>query len=206
MMEIGFDFELAKAIPVETADVRQLGAAEWAAQAVSRFTAVVDVPVALRPRLQGALESVAAEVSDDARRFLLVGTDAAVLAPLVFFVVDRELTRQEQADFLWAPSAILPPASLRVETAHLGVGFSSTLAQREDGVDFGTRRWLFFGQGLTAGALLGPVAPYSLAVAEPIAESILSAARVEGFVPLANHDRVEELLAAVVRAGDEWKA
>ncbi|MFT4157363.1 MAG: hypothetical protein QM630_05460 [Microbacterium sp.] len=206
MMEISFEFETAKAIPIETTDVRRLGAAKWAAHATARFCSVIDVPGVLRGRLQGALENIAAEASDDARRFLLVGTDAVALAPLVFFVADHELSRQDEADFLWDCSAILPPAALRVETQHLGVGFSSTLAQRKDGSDFGTRRWLFFGQGLTVGALLGPVAPYTLAVVEPIAEIILAGAKVEGFSPRANEERVEELAGSVVKFGEDWQA
>jgi len=205
-MQITFDFEMTSAIPVDIDDIRRLGVAEWAADAAARFTAAVDTPVELHDRLRSALSSVASEASDDARRFLLVGIDALALAPFVFFVTDGELTRQEQAEFLWSPTAILPPAPLRSETEHLGVGFSSTLAQREDGVDFGTRRWLFFGQGRTAGALLGPVAPYALAVLEPVAERILATARAEGFVALHADDRVTELESAVVRAGDDWKA
>ncbi|WP_217178562.1 hypothetical protein [Streptomyces sp. AC495_CC817] len=204
MMDISFDFERADAIPISILDDGVQSPQEWAAAARAAYTAAVAVPEELQPRLEGALATLAARATPDARSFLLVGTDAAALAPLTIVVARSEFTRAEQAEFLWSPSAVLPPAPLRVEAEHLGVGFSSTLAQREDGEDFGTRRWLFFGRGMTVGAVLGPVAPYLLAVVEPLAEGVLHGMRVDGFEPLPNEDRVAELVSAVVRIGDEW--
>lgn len=206
MMDIFFDYERADAIPISIGENGPQSPAEWAAGARSEYTAAVEVPEELHARLERALETLATRATPDARLFLLVGPDAAALATLTIVVAQSEFSRQEQAEFLWSPTAILPPAPLRVETEHLGVGFSATLAQRENGEDFGTRRWLFFGSGMTIGAVLGPVLPYLLAVVEPLAEGVLNGMRVDGFTPLLSEERVAELVSAVVKKGDEWQA
>ncbi|MFE6996019.1 hypothetical protein ACFVAE_08700 [Microbacterium sp. NPDC057659] len=207
MSDISFDYPRGSAIPIAHDDGTQQTAAEWAAQTAAEYASAVTVPEQLRARLEHALTTLAAESTTGTNRFLLVGTDALALAPFTIVVAQNEFTRDEQAEFLWSPSAILPPGQARIETDHLGAGISSTLAQREDGADFATTRWLFFGQGLTVGAVLGPVPPYMLAVVLPTAEEILKRMQVSGFTPLpGGEERVDELVAAVIRGGDEWQA
>ena len=177
----------------------------WARRAALRFGETAGADAALVRRIEAALDQLVQLAQADRRTLLLVSVPGAAMAPFTIFVSETAPTLQEQAEFLWSPNAVLPPTPGRTPSAHLGEGFSATLLHREPERDFATRRWLFFGSDRAVGALLGPVlAPYALAVLEPIAEDILAGSRVDGFVPDAAEARLAELEAACARAGETW--
>lgn len=203
-MELALAYAPDRVIPVPAERVSPSERAAWARRAAEDFTRETGAHSDVAARVEAALVEVAAQADDDRRLLLVVGVDGGVVAPLMISVITHELSRQEQADFLWSNTAILPVTPRLTETDALGTGFSSTLAQRENGLDFATRRWIFFGDGATVCAMLGPVVPYGLAFVEPFAEAVLASASLSGFVPRADPERLDELVSAVVRPGDDW--
>lgn len=205
MTTIDFTYPGDHAVPVPFEQRSPAEHAEWA-EATARELAprFADVPD-FASRVEAALADLASRADDAHRLFLVISPDGSGMAPLVVSVADAPLTRAEQAAFLWSPSVILPPTPDETETAHLGAGFSVTLLQEENGVQFATRRWLFLGENGAVGAVLGPVAPYSLVIVEGVAELILEGSRVDGFVPSTDRTRIDELHAQSVRSGESWK-
>lgn len=197
---IVYDEDRSIAVPVLPPAER----AAWAEQTAAAYASRVRGGDSLRLGIVAALVRLTALADEESRLLLLVGADGAVLAPLLVFVVPHELSEREQADFLWHPSALLPPTPTVVTTTHLGTGFSSGLAQRENGADFSTRRWLFFGSGMTVAALLGPVAPLGLGLVDGIADELLKASSVEGFVPRDDVAKAERLDALASPSREGW--
>jgi hypothetical protein len=202
-MQITIAYDEDRSIPVPVLPVAER--ATWAEQTAAAFAARVGGGDQLRQGVASALDRLTVLADDDSRLLLLIGADGAMLAPLLLFVVPHELDEREQADFLWQPSALLPPTPTVVTTTHLGTGFSSGLAQREDGADFSTRRWLFFGSGMTVAALLGPVAPLGLGLVEAIADALLAESWVEGFVPREDVAKAQRLDALASPAQEGWR-
>lgn len=199
-LELGVPEAAAIAVPAEAR--QQPG---WARAAAEDFGVRAGADADLVRRIEGALDDLVAMSTDDRRTMLLVSRPTGAIAPLTVFVSDAPLTERQQADFLWSPSAVLPPTPERTASENLGEGFSATLLQREGGRDFATRRWLFFGEDRTVGALLGPVmVPYALAVLAPLAELALAGSRVPGFAPADAEQRISELEQACARAGEAW--
>lgn len=203
-MELEITYAPDRVIPVPAERLSPQEQQAWARQAAADFTRDAGAHSATVAPIEDALRAVMAGVDDDRRLLLIVGVDGGVVAPLMISVITHELSRQEQADFLWSNTAILPVTPRLTETESLGTGFSSTLAQRENGLDFATRRWIFFGEGATVCAMLGPVVPYGMAFVEPFAEAALASATLSGFTPRVDQERLDELVAAVVRPGDDW--
>lgn len=203
-MELAIAYAPDRVIPVPAERLSPQEQAAWARQAAADFIRDAGAHSDVAAQVETALVAVAAQADDDRRLLLVVGVDGGVVAPLMISVITHELSRQEQADFLWSPTAILPVTPRLTETDALGTGFSATLAQRENDLDFATRRWIFFGEGATVCAMLGPVVPYGLAFVEPFAEAALASASLSGFVPRADSERLDELVSAVVRPGDDW--
>ena len=203
-MELAIAYAPDRIIPIPSERLSPQEQAAWARQAAAEFARATDAHSDVAAQIEAALASVAAQADDDRRLLLVVGIDGGVVAPLMISVITHELSRQEQADFLWSNTAILPVTPRLTETDSLGTGFSTTLAQRENGLDFATRRWIFFGEGATVCAMLGPVVPYGLAFVEPFAEAALASTSLTGFVPRVDPARLDELVAAVVRPGDDW--
>ncbi|HEY9306984.1 MAG TPA: hypothetical protein VIP82_04190 [Microbacterium sp.] len=203
-MQINLRHDPERSLPVphveRSADERAL----WARETAYAFAAREGFDDAAAERITAALNDIAGATGDDRRNLLLIGADGRVLAPFTVFAASEPLAEAEQAAFLWSASALLPPTTEVVESAQLGAGISVTLLERHDDHDYGFRRWLFVGQNATLGAVLGPVAPYGLAFVEGVAGSILHESVLEGFLPSADRTRVEELDAAVVRAGEDW--
>lgn len=204
MTQLRLNFSDERAIPVDFAGGAEPDRARWAADTARSFCERSGIDTAHLQRLTGALVGLYALTDGDRRALLLVSADAQVLAPLTFTVADTQLSPRERGDFLWSPSALLPPTTALTETEHLGTGVSSTLLQREQERDFATRRWLFLGETSTVGALLGPVAPYGLSAVEETAEQVLQTSSLEGFVAVADPDWALRLEAAGVRVGDTW--
>lgn len=204
-MELKLEYDPSRIIPVPYEQRTLDGHTDWAHRTAVDFVQAAELHTDVTARIEDALTTLAGEADDDRRVLLVVGMDGAVVAPLIIAASLRELPRQEQADFLWSNTAILPATPRLTETDGFGVGFSATLAQREHGYDFATRRWIFFGEGMTVCAMLGPVVPYGMAFVEPFAESLLVASSLEGFVPKQDRTRVDELVSAVVRPGDDWQ-
>jgi len=201
-MQITIAYDEDRSIPVPVLPAAER--ATWAEQTAAAFATRVGGGDRLRQGVAAALDRLAVLADDDSRLLLLIGADGAVLAPLLLFVVPHELDEREQADFLWQSSALLPPTPTVVTTTHFGTGFSSGLAQREDGTDFSTRRWLFFGSGMTVAALLGPVAAQGLGLVEGVAEALLEASSLEGFVPCEDVAKAERLEALGSPVQEGW--
>lgn len=176
----------------------------WSRATAETFSAEAGLDAQATGRIAAALDDLADATGDDHRTLLLVAADGRVLAPFTVFLSDEPLTSQVQASFLWSPSGILPATTEVVESDHLGAGFSATQLERHGDHDYGFRRWLFAGENGAVGAVLGPVAPYGLAFVEEVASAILRESSVEGFEPSSDRARLEELDAAVTRAGEEW--
>ncbi|MFC4140721.1 MULTISPECIES: hypothetical protein [unclassified Microbacterium] len=203
-MEIALEYAPDGVIPVPTERLSSAESAAWARETAAGFARDLGSDDEVGTRIESALLAVRAQADDDRKFMLIVGADGGVVAPLMISVIAHELSRAEQADFLWSNTAILPVTPRLTETEALGTGFSATLAQRENGLDFATRRWIFFGTGATVCAMLGPVVPYGMAFVEPFAEAALSSAALSGFVPRPDPARLDELVSAVTRPGDEW--
>ena len=203
-MDLTLNYDASRLIPVPFERRTSEGHAAWARRAASDFVQASGLHGDVVPRIEAALVPLTSEAGDDRSVLLVVGLDGGVVAPFVIAASPYEMPRQEQADLLWSNTAILPATPRLTETDGFGVGFSSTLAQRADGYDFATRRWIFFGEGMTVCAMLGPVVPYGMAFVEPFAESALVTSSIEGFVPKSDRTRVDELVSAVVRPGDDW--
>lgn len=204
-MDLALNYDETRVIPVPHESRTQTEAEQWARRAAAEYEQLVPLHPQSQERVQRALADLAMRTSDDQRLLLVVGVEGAVLAPLMIAINPEELSRREQAEFLWSNTAILPPTPRITESEGFGPGFSSTLAQQEAGNDFATRRWLFFGEGLTLGAMLGPVPPYGLAFVEPFAEALLASSSASGFVPKQDRSHVESLLSAVTTFGDGWQ-
>ncbi|WEK61972.1 MAG: hypothetical protein P0Y60_04220 [Candidatus Microbacterium colombiense] len=203
-MELAIAYAPDRVIPVPAERLAPHEREAWARQAAEDFTRDSGVHSQVAAQVEAALLAVAEQADGDRRLLLVVGAEGAVVAPLMVSVITHELSRQEQAEFLWSNTAILPVTPRLTETESLGTGFSTTLAQRENDLDYATRRWIFFGEGATVCAMLGPVVPYGMAFVEPFADAALASATLSGFVPRADPARLDELVAAVVRPGDEW--
>lgn len=203
-MQINLRHDPAWAIPVPHVERSDAELALWARESAHRFAADAGRDDATAERLAAALIDIAAATGEDRRSMLLIGADARVLAPFTVFAAAEPISDEEQAEFLWASSALLPATTEVVETEHLGAGISATLLERHGDHDFGFRRWLFVGRNATLAAVLGPVAPYGMAFVEEIAAGILRASELEGFAPATDRVRVEALDRAVSRAGEDW--
>ncbi|CAN7207358.1 MULTISPECIES: hypothetical protein [Microbacterium] len=203
-MDLALSYAPDRIIPIPGERLSPQEQVTWARQTAEDFARDAGAHSTVAAQIETALLAVAAQADDDRRLLLVVGVDGGVVAPLMISVITHELSRQEQADFLWSSTAILPVTPRLTETDALGTGFSSTLAQRENGLDFATRRWIFFGEGTTVCAMLGPVVPYGMAFVEPFAEAVLTTASLSDFVPRSDPERLEELVSAVVRPGDDW--
>lgn len=204
-MNLTLNYDPSRIIPVPFERRTPEGHAAWAHRAAADFVREAGLHPDAVQRIQAALVPLASEADDDRRLLLVVGMDGAVVAPFIIAASEHEMSRRDQAEFLWSNTAILPATPRLTETDGFGVGFSSTLAQRADGYDFATRRWIFFGEGMTVCAMLGPVVPYGMAFVEPFAESALVTSSIEGFAPKRDRTRVDELVSAVVRPGDDWE-
>jgi len=191
-------------VPVPHAPRTPSEAAAWATDTARAHAAASGASPALAARIERALADLVQRTDPSATLMLVVSGDGHALAPLRITVTDEALSREGQAELLWSPSAVLPPTAQETETAFLGTGFSVTLLEQADGALYATRRWVFLGEGAAIAVVLGPVAPLALALVEDVAEVVLAGSRLDGFVPIADRTRIDELHAATIRSGEAW--
>jgi hypothetical protein len=202
-MDLHVRFDRSSAIPVPSETRTPAEAGAWAAEVAAAHVAREGGDDAAASRIAAALIDVANVASDDARHLVLVGIDARVIAPLALFAVGP-ISDAEQAAFLRPNTTEMPVTTETVESATFGVGVSATTIERHSGLLLGFERWLFPGKDGAVAAVLGPVPAGGLAFVEEAAKFILHNSRLEGFEPLDDRDRVDELDGATARFGEAW--
>lgn len=203
-MDLRITYPTHHAIPVPSGVRTPEQAAAWAAETARAHGADSGASPALTARVERGLADLAGRADDTASLLLAISADGHALAPLRITATDEALSREGQAELLWSRAAVLPPTAQEMETAHLGTGFSVTLLEADGDTVFATRRWLFLGEDAAVAVLLGPVAPLALALVEEVAERVLEGTRVDGFRPIADRARIDELLTAAERGGEVW--
>ncbi|MBY6060025.1 hypothetical protein [Microbacterium esteraromaticum] len=205
MSEFELNYRTDLAIPIAPiASVAER--TEWARSRAQEFITASTLVAEAADRIEAALADLAGKADDDSMIALLVSEDASVLAPLTIYTTAQPMSDRAVARFLSTPATLLPPTGQTTQTQHLGVGFSSTLLESSDEVNYSTRRWVFFGESSTVTALLGPVIPaQAIALVEPIAEVFLEASRAVDFEPAQDPHRVTRLLAMTEKVGDKWE-
>jgi len=205
MTELRMNFPQENVISVSQRIDDAAERAAWAARTAEAFTTVTPPVQNTIARLTAALDDLARIRDDDVATFLIASGDAAVLAPFTVYETVQPLSRDELAGFLSTSDTVLPPSGRFTPSTRLGDGFSSSLLHAHGEGQYASRRWVFFGRTRDVAAMLGPVVPLGLAHVEEIAERMLEGAALEGFVPAADQDLLDALMAATTRAGDVWQ-
>ena len=154
--------------------------AAWAAAAAEELSGHHDFSEDDRHTLARALSRAQqGAVEDLSTNVLLYEPASGTWAPLRLTLLERELTADEQREYLWPP-AVIPPQVRLLETQGLGLGCSSTVMADEAR---GSVRWLFMPSGVTFFAALAPVPDAAIIPCAIAAEGILATVRIDGIPP-----------------------
>lgn len=179
MTDVSFDYDRATTVVVPGAE--EVGdPAAWAAGAAAELARHQGFGDDTRRTLERALlRAQQGAVGDLSTNILLYNPASGTWAPLRFTLLERELTAEEQQEFLWPPALLQPQVRL-LDADGLGLGCSSTVVVDESR---GSVRWLFMPQGITFFAAMAPVANAAIVACAIAAERILTTVRIAGVEP-----------------------
>jgi hypothetical protein len=179
MTDVSFDYDRATTVVVPGAE-QLADPAAWAAGAAAELAGHQGFGDDTRRTLERALLRAQQGAGDDLSTNILLHDPASgAWAPLRFTLLERELTAEEQLEFLWPPALLQPQVRL-LDTDGLGLGCSSTVVVDESR---GSVRWLFMPQGITFFAAMAPLANAAIVGCAIAAESILTTVRIAGVEP-----------------------
>jgi hypothetical protein len=184
MTDVSFEYDRATAVVVPGAAL--LGDPEaWGADAADELAGHHRFADDTRRTLAKALiRAQQGAVNDLSTNVLLYEPASGTWAPLRFTLLERELTAEEQQEYL-SPPAFLKPQIRLFETDGLGLGCSSTVVVDDSS---GGVRWLFMPRGITFFAAMTPVANSAIVACAIAAEDILATVRVAGAGPESSGD------------------